>query len=734
MPTPPADDARASRIRTLPQKRISKACLRCRQRKSKCNLDGHGPAGTLPCQRCERDGAECILGGSNRGGRRIRRSRAVPDTTSPAQSNANETSPHAPNSEIYEQSYLGQTPSSSGYNNPQQHQQQQQQQHGINERLPSPSSNMAAAIEDTFVSTNLHNTSEALNFLSQAAENAAAAQMSEDSTAQNHQRVPYQDYTFQSDGGDMGHQLPGTQHTASINLIPYHLVTMQLLSQDQIIELVRRFATLYHPYLPITPKRSLNTAFLADTAQHEPHLLTAMITVAAKDLPGDTKIFEICSKYMNQLVGELSVGKRCDVEAVEALLLLAEWEPQSALSNVKEVGCGEEDLAAWMHVGLALRIGYYLRLDRTSFRNDDEERMVHYNRRRLAWAACYISDRQISVRIGRAFWSRGPGPVSGPGRHPTLQPESATDEDHASIFQAMLELTQLFGNVHDILYSGMGSSVKMMLVGNYVKYIDDFRAAINSWKSVWGTLTCSPNLKITLQMTYEYLRLYNSAYAFQATTFRTISSKNKETLGLEESALGNVGALPDVRFIYESIDAAKCLLTVVNNFSHPDTSLRHFPMRFSLYCVNAAVFLYKAWSLGVLGSQEKVGVRRMIKDSISRLRAGSVRPGEFGLRYAQLLELLWRQTDEEVAQRDGTTIPVTDPHPALMVQRPPINAPDEFSWLDLQAVGEFLTREPDPIDFNFSNNNVQQFAQASRRGSITWNDLSWPDDDLNRFF
>ncbi|OBT61479.1 hypothetical protein VE03_09349 [Pseudogymnoascus sp. 23342-1-I1] len=595
--------------------------------------------------------------------------------------------------------YLGQTPSSSGYNDTQQHQQQHLQRHGTNEILPSPSSNMAAAIEDTFASTNLHNTSEALNFLSQAAENAAAAQMSENSTSQNHQRVPYQDYTFQTHGGDMGGQLPGTQYTASTNLIPYHLITMQLLSQDQIIALVHRFAALYHPYLPITPKRSLDTAFLADTAQNEPHLLTAMITVAAKDLPDDSKVFENCSKYMNQLVSELSVGKRCDVEAVEALLLLAEWEPQSALSNVKEVGCGEEDLAAWMHVGLALRIGYYLRLDRTSFKNDDEEKMVHYNRRRLAWAACYISDRQISVRIGRAFWSRGPGPVSGPGRHPTLQPESATDDDHASIFQATLELTQLFGNVHDILYSGMGSSVKMMLVGNYVKYIDDFRAAINSWKSVWGTLTCSPNLKITLQMTYEYLRLYNSAYAFQATTFRTISSKNRETLGVEESALGLVGALPDVR-----------------------------------YCVNAAVFLYKAWSLGVLGSQEKAGVRRMIKDSISRLRAGSIRPCEFGSRYAQLLELLWRRTDEGVAQQDGTTIPVPDTHPALTVQRPPISVPDEFSWLDLQAVGEFLTREPDPIDFNFSSNNVQQFAQASRRGSMTWNELGWLDDDLNRFF
>lgn len=147
-----------------------------------------------------------------------------------------------------------------------------------------------------------------------------------------------------------------------------------------------RFARLYHPYLPIAPKRSLKPEFIHDTAQHEPRLLTAMITVAARDLPGGTEILDVCSKYMHQLVAELSVGKRCDVEAVEALLLLAEWEPQSALSNVREVGCGEEDLAAWMHVGLALRIGYYLRLDRTSFKNDDEERMLHYNRRRLAWA------------------------------------------------------------------------------------------------------------------------------------------------------------------------------------------------------------------------------------------------------------------------------------------------------------------------------------------------------------
>lgn len=88
--------------------------------------------------------------------------------------------------------------------------------------------------------------------------------------------------------------------------------------------------------------------------------------------------------------------------------------------------------------------------------------------------------------------------LMGVGRHgrqsfddfPSLQPQNPGDADYASILQANLDLTQLFSNVHDVLYSGMGSSMKLMLAGNYVKYVDDFRSAIVGWKSVWGTLTC----------------------------------------------------------------------------------------------------------------------------------------------------------------------------------------------------------------------------------------------------
>jgi hypothetical protein len=60
---------------------------------------------------------------------------------------------------------------------------------------------------------------------------------------------------------------------------------------------------------------------------------------------------------MQRLVVDLSLGKRCGVEAVEALLLIAEWEPngQCMLSDSVRVSCGQEGLAAWMHIGIAIR-------------------------------------------------------------------------------------------------------------------------------------------------------------------------------------------------------------------------------------------------------------------------------------------------------------------------------------------------------------------------------------------
>ena len=220
-------------------------------------------------------------------------------------------------------------------------------------------------------------------------------------------------------------------------------------------------------------------------------------------------------------------------------------------------------------------------------------------------AACYISDRSLSARIGRAFWSRGPVALTGirNGRRtfddfPSLQPQSEEETDYASILQANLDLVQLFSNVHDVLYSGMGNSMRLMLAGNYVKYVDDFRSAIIGWKSNWLTLTCKylanptksklltcgtgpPNIKAALQMSYEYLRLYTNAYAFQATVSRAIAGKGQPGMK-DEAPHKGVPSLPDARFIYESVDAAKSLISIINCYVDAENCLRFMPLRFSL--------------------------------------------------------------------------------------------------------------------------------------------------------
>lgn len=306
----------------------------------------------------------------------------------------------------------------------------------------------------------------------------------------------------------LAHMAGGTDNGSAGNVVnphtkggirSYRLVRDSLLSADTIFMLVARFREHYHGYLPLVPRVYYEAESLDSFAVEAPHLLTAICTIASKDLVEVPHVHGHCSKYMHELISGIAAGSDCNVEAVEALLLLAEWEPQGLRNHIEAVGRGEEDRAAWMHVGLALRSGYFLGLDRTAFRSEADD-SHETGRKRLAWASCYVSDRLISVRIGKAFWSRGPGPMAGLSNRdfPSLSSTGPGDEDYASIFQATLDLTQLYGNVHEVLYSGMRTSGQMMLMGDYVKYVDDFRSAISRWNRIWGTLTCKADTRILL--------------------------------------------------------------------------------------------------------------------------------------------------------------------------------------------------------------------------------------------
>ncbi|KAH1512180.1 hypothetical protein KXV22_003983 [Aspergillus fumigatus] len=610
-------------------KRVSRACLHCRQRKSKCDLDSCGSPGVPPCQRCIRDNRECVLGGSNRGGRRIRKNKMknfTPGTEMPTRIEPlmDATSPSTTDSRPN---------ASTSYSNP------------VVFVQPNPPATVAVSEDDedtASIGSVPRNPSDAWQCLTGIAKRGADDLSSEPHT-ESARPGPNGFPPFSAFQNGAATDFPPTS-----GIRAYRLVQTRALDPGTVWQLVARYAENFHPYLPLVPRKYFNRNALDDFATNEKHLLTAVLTIASKDLVERPEIHEYCSKYMHELISGIAAGADCDVEAVEALLLLAEWEPQGLRPRIERVGRGEEDRAAWMHVGLALRSGYFLGLDRTSFRGDASGDTETEARRRLAWTCCYISDRLISVRIGRAFWSRGPGPMTGlvSQDFPSLQPVKSDEEDYAKIFQATLDLTQLYNNVHDVLYSGMRTSNQMMLMGDYVKYVDDFRLAILRWKSRWGSLSCSTPMRATMQLSYEYLRLYTNAFAFQAAISQSLVSKHKNNNQSQREHLratfNNVASMQDARFIYESVDAAKAYLTILVDEVHPEKHLHFMPLRFYLYGIYAAVFLYKARSFGVMLNSEEMKVRELVSRTTEVLKRASAGPDDIGARYARLLELLWQ--------------------------------------------------------------------------------------------
>jgi hypothetical protein len=421
-----------------------------------------------------------VLGGSNRGGRRVRKKPRIDETTPSTSTTLPPLTAHRPDD--------GGSFHALGNLGTWSHEPTVQQQYSDDDQ----GTRVGSSNTDELQFSNLQNPSDALGILARVAGESS----SNEEVPNNNGKVPDMDI-----GQITQHQM-ASMPALSLSF-SYPLLDRGVLTVHSLCQLLVRFQQHYHPYYPVAPAHAFDSSRLAEMVKKEGHLLTALLLIASKDLVDEPHIYEACMEHMKSLVSDLAAGGDADIEAVEALLLLAEWAPYTQRGSGK-VGKGEEDKESWMHVGLALRIAYFLALDRYSFRFVDQGKDPHHDRKRLIWTSAYVSDRHTSIRIGKAFWSRGPGPLTTLRRedYPSLIPKNPNEEDYASIFQANLELTQLFSNVHDTLYSNPSSSFRSHMSGSYIKFIDDFRSAIYGWKSVWGTLTCSPHLKACLLMSY----------------------------------------------------------------------------------------------------------------------------------------------------------------------------------------------------------------------------------------
>jgi hypothetical protein len=229
------------------------------------------------------------------------------------------------------------------------------------------------------------------------------------------------------------------------------------------------------------------------------------------------------------------------------------------------------------------------------------------------------------------------------------------------------------------------------------------------------TFLGSARLKASLLLTYDYLRLYVNAFAYQATISRAlIFQRDSQHNPNRPVPLINASA-PDARFIYEAIDAAKSLLSTFNNFVDPET-MRYMPSSYYLFIIYSAVFLYKARSTTTMTEEERIGVKRMIIQTIERLQKASVGSNHMGSRYARLLQMLWRKAPKRTDPRESHRQSIDTRMQGQGILQDPNNAgpgapfdpnqqfmgmnqgqmgiapPGTFSWLDLGATWNFASQ------------------------------------------
>ncbi|KAJ5492164.1 transcriptional regulator family: Fungal Specific TF [Penicillium expansum] len=377
-----------------------------------------------------------------------------------------------------------------------------------------------------------------------------------------------------------------------------------VLGIDTASRLLHHYAANYHTFCPLAPKGLLATTDPRKAAVDEPFLLTVLLTIASKDEPTYKDIHQHCWKHIKRHLLDilLATPSTLRVGSVEGLLLLAEWVPYMQLETCSYPNMFPRNLSA-----------------------------VEDN---MAWSliVVYISDRQISVRMGQSFWSRGPSLSTNftANDFPSLRLGADAEHKYSHVLQATIELTQLLHNVHDTLYASKERTTQMVRRGDYNRYLDDFRHSMSAWKDRWDGLETSPKLNCTL-------RIFKDSPQPPSGENRTTTLG---TRGAPSLFPRGIMSTPEGAYVLESVDAAREILTITVQTTS-QAQIRYMPFRFYMYTVYSAVFLYKADVFGALVSTEHTEVANLVQRFIQVLEDAAISDCHIASRFASLLKRMW---------------------------------------------------------------------------------------------
>ena len=179
--------------------------------------------------------------------------------------------------------------------------------------------------------------------------------------------------------------------------------------------------------------------------------------------------------------------------------------------------------------------------------------------------------------MGQSFWSRGPSLSTRftADDFPGLKQDKT---NYAFVLQAMVELTQLLHNVHDILYSSKARTFQMMFSGDYNRYLDDFRHALSVWKDTWASLKLPHSLHYSLHIFNEYVSLYVNAFSFQSVATRACV-ENCQGLNRRPSLFRQgIMTSPDGAYVFAAVNAAKRIMIMVTT-TNSEAYMPYMPYR-----------------------------------------------------------------------------------------------------------------------------------------------------------
>lgn len=131
---------------------------------------------------------------------------------------------------------------------------------------------------------------------------------------------------------------------------------------------------------------------------------------------------------------------------------------------------------------------------------------------------------------------------------------------------------------------------------------------------------------------------------------------------------------------------------------------------------------------------EEAKVQGLVSRTTEVLKQASAGADDIGARYSRLLELLWKakpsMSTAETPQNSDFTMQTTLPNPVSDHTYMDFSPANDFSWLDLEAVGDYVSG--DQISTGLLGPDAFQTAsdpfQSGQERSQVWQPSAWLGD------